>query len=99
MELAFVGKALCLLLLFGANISQANPFIESRDGKLWEGDDVFRFYATNSYRMLESSDVIDQNFSSMQNLGINALRFWGFVNGNVPQREDQFLVYNRNPNV
>lgn len=41
----------------------------------------YRFSAANSYSMLKSKDAADKQFAMMKEMGVNALRMWGFWNG------------------
>jgi mannan endo-1,4-beta-mannosidase len=67
------------------------------NGRLMRKDEPFRFSATNSFRMLEPWTDLDVYFQTMNRLGINVLRMWGFQHGQAPEDPQKFLVYNPRP--
>ncbi|MCX6128293.1 MAG: cellulase family glycosylhydrolase, partial [Proteobacteria bacterium] len=54
----------------------------------------YRFSAANSYSMLKSRDAADQQFTTMKEMGVNALRMWGFWNGSPESLQPSRGVYN-----
>ncbi len=53
----------------------------SNPSKLIYKGSEYRFSAANSYSMLNSKASADKQFAQMKELGVNALRMWGFWNG------------------
>ncbi len=54
----------------------------------------YRFSSTNSYSMLNSKSSADKQFALMEEMGLNALRMWGFWNGGPDSLQPSYGSYN-----
>lgn len=77
---ARVGAAAGLLLLLATGTARAG-YVSASGGQLMLNGGPYYFSAGNSYTMLFGHEAADEQFSIARDLGINAIRMWGFWNG------------------
>jgi mannan endo-1,4-beta-mannosidase len=75
-----VGAALGWAVLCATGVAQAG-FVSASGSQLMLNGAPYYFSAGNSYSMLFSHEAADEQFSIAKDLGVNALRMWGFWNG------------------
>jgi len=65
-----------------ATITRNTPFVTTKDGKFYIGDDEFRFVGTNNYYLhYKDKLMIDAVLDDAQAAGFNVIRMWGFLDG------------------
>jgi mannan endo-1,4-beta-mannosidase len=76
----FVGAALSLGSVTATHVAHAG-FVGTSGGQLVLNGGPYVFSAGNSYTMLFSHEAADEQFAIARDLGLNAIRMWGFWNG------------------
>ena len=79
-----------LLSSLSANAAPGSNFVTAEGTRLKLNGEDFYFSGANTYAMLYSEPEAEEMFQIAQDLGLNALRIWGFWNGEDlnPQIED-----------
>ncbi len=67
--------------LFASTAAAHGGFVKTDGTKLKLNNDDFFFAGANSYTMASSKSEADEQFKIASALGLNALRVWGFSNG------------------
>lgn len=85
---AFLRSAVVLgAVTFSAPAGAQDGFVTVEGTKLKLNGGDFYFAGANSYSMLYSERDAEEEFRVASSLGLNAIRMWGFWNGDDPQPE------------
>jgi mannan endo-1,4-beta-mannosidase len=65
-----------------ASITRNTPFVSTKEGNFYVGDDLFRFVGTNNYYLHYKDEIMIKSvLDDAKDAGFNVIRMWGFFDG------------------
>jgi mannan endo-1,4-beta-mannosidase len=65
-----------------ASITKNTPYVSTKEGNFYIGDDLFRFVGTNNYYLHYKDEVMIKSvLDDAKEAGFNVIRMWGFFDG------------------